>query len=203
MKVSAEAVRSIVTKSLEDAAILGPTKPKIQSAKFVEGIGKRLAEAFCDLSDKRSFQTVNKEGTGKIKGEWLLDVAIWQPFDEKDEGYPNSPAQFLKKLRWAVESETNTSLVEMASDFNKLLAVHSDHYLYLNGMTQKTDAARSEYRERRLATARRVLKKTSRQKQLTHFYYGFWPSPEWIRGHSLWEQDVATLTAMVRVARLA
>jgi hypothetical protein len=205
LQVNVQAVREIILAALSEAKRV-QRSPKLQSSKFVEEIGKRLKKELCPASNDKSHlkvQTVNETGTGKIPGEWLLDAVIYEYFNEVDRRFPKSPVHFLKNIVWSVESESNTRLTEMAKDFNKLLAIKSDNYLYLNGVNQKTPEDRLKYMLHRLETAKRVIDRVAKESGLKSFYFAFWPSPERVRGQSLWDDNNVNLPDIVNVHQLA
>ena len=201
-----EILQQIVTESLQAAYNAKYVTPKLSSAKFVEGIGKGLYEAFghnTSKHTKRTLQTVKSDGSGKNSGEWLLDAVIWDWFEMSDSKHEGSPAHFLRRIHWAVESESDTPLKEMASDFNKLLAVNSTNYFYLNGINQKTEKGREDYRYRRLKTANDVLREVRKDRDITNFYFAFWPSPERIGTWTLWNLKLSEIVSIVSVHQLA
>lgn len=206
MLINEQNLRIMICRSLREAIGKRRETPKLQSAQFVQNVAFALRDEFTMAQSKKievAVQRVNVAGTGKIAGELLLDAVVWEYFEENDDRYQKNAARFLKVIHWAVESESDTSLTGMASDFNKLLAVYSRHYLYLNGVNQKSEDGRKEYQARRLATVRRIVELVAPERLPKDMYFAFWPSPEQIKGHSLWEENPTTLEQMVNVTKIA
>lgn len=101
----------------------------------------------------------------KTSGEWLLDCCI-----VKTEN------SFIKKIAFALESESNTSKKCFDEDFAKILHVNSDIKLYLNGLNQTTIEGVDIYIEKRLKYIQNILE--SDKYSNDNFYIGFWPSPK-------------------------
>ncbi len=108
-------VKDLIKKSLEEAYKANLNDNKLKSAKFVEVIGTKLFNEFYPLDERLiktsnnritkkelKVQRVKEDGSGKLPGEWLLDIVIAEYIEDPEICISNVP--FVKKILWAVES---------------------------------------------------------------------------------------------------
>ena len=142
------------------------------SSKFVYEVIKSI-HCKCLPEYQRHVISVNDNGD-KEPGEWLVDGCV----TEESDG-------FIKRIVFAMESESHTSKAAFDEDFAKLVHLKSSFKLYLNGLDQTTEAGMNRYMDARLAYAAALLRKTSHTGKL---WLGFWPSPGKFRGRvPAWE----------------
>ena len=207
-------IKKIIKESLEEAYKADLNDNKLKSAKFVECFGTKLFNEFYPpderlkktsnnwvIKKELKVQRVNEDGTGKLPGEWLLDIVIAEYIEDPEICISNVP--FVKKILWAVESESDTSIKAMADDFGKLAVVNADNYVYLNGINQDSDHSVERYIDRRIRTVNKILKTVDDHFKDKELYYAFWPSPGKTLGReSYWEIDLNTLAKRVRVYKI-
>ncbi len=165
----------------------------IRSAKFVEEVVKGIFYKHLTSEQQNKYikhvQKVKKDGSGKERGEWLLDGVICEKIEITDHIKNTSTSKIVKKLLWAIESESATSMTAMTEDFGKLIVVKSENYLYLNGLNQHQDNV-SEYILRRIRTIDDIINKMDNGFHEGKLYYGFWPTPGKAQGlKSYWDSD--------------
>jgi len=167
---------TLIATSLHEA-IADKDKPgfkdnQARSSHFVSRLATNLGRSNltpgCDLK----VISVDEHGN-KSSGEWLLDIALVRKMTIEEKGFRTDA---IIQIDWAVESESNSALVEFATDFSKLAVVRARNYLYLHGFNQGTERAAHQYFERRLRLAVEILRKADAFPN--PFYLAFWPSPE-------------------------
>ncbi|MCK8818142.1 hypothetical protein MWH28_12320 [Natroniella sulfidigena] len=189
-KEKGKLIKDLMVESLEDAYNAQLKKSSLKSAKFVECFGNNLYREFCenelDSSEpKLAVQKVKDDGSGKQSGEWLLDIVIKKEFEIADPDKKQSKANLVKDVLWAIESESSTSIKEMAKDFGKLVVINAENYVYLNGVDQKTIENVNAYIKRRIETVEDIMDKIGERFIGKNLYYGFWPKP----GSSNWSEN--------------
>ncbi len=137
---------------------------RLLSAKFVEEVSKNIHNR---IFDEKYDLNVIKVVDGKDKkkaGEWLVDSCITAGKKRKE---------FIRRIIFAMESESGTDKQAFNEDFAKLVHVKASYKLYLNGLNQKTRKGVEKYIKTRLAYAQQFLNKEDEDT----LYFGFWPSP--------------------------
>jgi hypothetical protein len=195
----------MITKDALQKALEQNANNRLRSSVFVSNLGLNLYEICNDATEDLKLKVVGfDKNTGKkVKGEWLLDIAITKSKEIFDSGNKQSKAIIDLGLFWAAESESNTGLPSFADDFGKLLCVKSDYYLYLNGLDQLQPKSRESFIDRRLELANEILNET--KLSYKKFFFAFWPSPKknQAKGKSFWDiHQKDDLLNMVKVFEL-
>lgn len=146
------------------------------SSIFVHEVASSIYTVCFERNGKLKVIGVNDKYE-KISGEWLVDSCIVD--------YQHS---FIKKITFALESESNTSKRAFNEDFAKIIHLNAEYKLYLNGTNQKTEKGTYRYIDERLRYAESVLK----DMLINNLYLAFWPSPRIDATHenirsSLWK----------------
>lgn len=146
----------------------------LRSSRFCSEVGRRLPQLL-DEQAKLFHIGFADEGTRRVSGEWLLDAVV----AEQDA------RGCVRKIHVAMECESSTANAAFAWDFGKLLNVRSVVKIYLQGKNQATAKAAESFSRERLATAANLILELDPHSR---WYFGFWPSPEKVRGYeSLWD----------------
>ena len=136
---------------------------RLLSAKFVWEVSNNIHGEIFD--EKYYLNVIKVDDNGKKKpGEWLVDACITEGKKRKE---------FIRKIVFAMESESGIDTKAFNEDFAKLVHVKAAHKLYLNGLNQKTPRGVENYIKTRLEYAKQCLNK----EDVGTFYFGFWPSP--------------------------
>lgn len=153
----------------------------LKSAYFVSKLGENLISFWGDKTLKKNVIHVDNLGK-KHSGEWLLDLTIVKNY------HSGNYRDFIKKIVWAVESESSTSFKAFNDDFLKLVHIKADNYLYLNGLNQKTQQGANNFIKKRVELAEKILSEIFPDSFNNPFYLGFWCSPCKKGNNSLWNQ---------------
>lgn len=138
---------------------------KLISSIFVDEISKSIHKTIYNNKFELKVVAIDDSNFERISGEWLLDGCI-----------RDNNGSFPKKILFAFESESDTSIKSFNEDFPKIIHINANLKLYLNGLNQKTEKGKNNYIKNRLKYAETVLDKTI----TGDLYLGFWPSPQQI-----------------------
>lgn len=162
------------------------------SSYFVFRLAKKLAE-MCPGSEMKvqgfKDECISKE---KTTGEWLLDIVIAEmgsaETPEKRVVGGQRSARYVRKIKWAVESEFSTSIASFAADFSKLLHIKADNYLYVHGLNQVDEGSLKAYMNMQMKLCRSLV---SEAGITAPFYVAFVPtSGKSCKNISRWEDEV-------------
>ena len=140
------------------------TSNAARSGFFCHEAGKRLASFAPKGSKLLQIGFRDKEHEFE-SGEWMLDGAIVEY--DKDE-------RFIRRIHIAMESESSTSLAEVAKDFSKLLNVKARTKIYLHGLDHATAATAEKLINERLGIASALIQECD---PYSEWFIAFWPSP--------------------------
>ena len=101
----------------------------------------------------------------KSPGEWFVDGCVTEDHENQED--------FIKRILFAMESESNTSKKAFDEDFAKLVHLKAQHKLYMNGVNQTTLSGVEDYIKRRVSYAESVICRSCIEGKL---FLGFWPS---------------------------
>ena len=153
---------------------------RLLSKKFVWEVSTNIHQKIFDKKYDLHAIKVDDKGE-KESGEWLVDACITKG---------KKRAEFIRKIVFAMESESGTDKPAFNEDFAKLVHVKSSYKLYLNGLDQPTPQKTKDYIEGRLEYAKPFLNK----EDADTFYFGFWPSPGKLksgaRESSIWKEII-------------
>ena len=143
------------------------------SGKFVYEVACAVQRMLFQQYDRPTVIKVDEQGE-KSSGEWLVDACITEKIS----------SDFVSRIVFAMESESETSKKAFNEDFAKLVHLNASVKLYLNGLKhrekQGTRGA-EQYIERRIDYASRIVRRTRASGQI---FLGFWPSPGKFKGDS-------------------
>ena len=155
------------------------------SSKFVYEVATAIK---CRLFPDQSLHVVQVDGSGhKSPGEWLVDALVSEDVCEPNPHSQSHYVQFIDRIAFAMESESNTGTREFNDDFGKLIHLDASVKLYLNGLNQRRNSDAEKYIETRRKFAESIVKRTRSSGQ---WFLGFWPSPGKFAGTtktSAWE----------------
>jgi len=150
---------------------------RLLSAKFVWEVSKNIHRDIFNKKYDLHVIKVRDDGE-KESGEWLVDACITEGKKRKE---------FIRKIIFAMESESGADRQAFNEDFAKLVHVKASHKLYLNGLNHKTRQGSEDYIRKRLKYAEQCLS----EEDPKSFYFGFWPSSEKLSKESrssVWKQ---------------
>ena len=144
------------------------------SSKFVYEVARAIKRDHFLAHDLKVIP-VDSEGN-KRPGEWLVDACITEDTDE-----------FIDRIVFAMESESDTAKKAFDEDFAKLVHLDAAVKLHLNGLNQRSKDGMEDYIEDRCNYAAKVITRT---RPVGQWFLGFWPSPGKLAGTestSAWE----------------
>ena len=154
-------------------------KNRLLSKKFVAEVSGRIHKKIFEGNHDLNVIEVNKKGE-TTPGEWLVDACITEGKRRRRE--------FIRKIVFAMESESGTDTPAFNEDFAKLVHVKASYKLYLNGLDQPKPQKTEDYIEERLEYAKQFMN----EEDADTFYFGFWPSPgkfkSRARESSIWKE---------------
>lgn len=152
--INEDIIREVIKISKDRLREFNKTKPgdihKSLSSLFVAGLGDFLKNSFSKEHHRCQIQNI-KEGK-RIKGEWLLDIAIVH----LKELNLNKPIKYIDKIEVAVESEFDSGIESFFDDFCKLLIIDSPIKIFINGVKRKNN--KDPYVESRMQIIHQILK---------------------------------------------
>ena len=157
---------------------------RLLSKKFVWEVSKNIQLGIFSNKDYYLYvveiddegNRIKVDGENKKKpGGWLVDACITEGKKRKE---------FIRKIVFAMESESGIDKPAFNEDFAKLVHVKASHKLYLNGLNQPNPQKTEAYIEERREYAEQFMN----EEDADTFYFGFWPSPGKLDGESAWKQ---------------